>query len=321
MKITIGKDAEGTRLSDYLTGRMKLSHKAISRLKRLENGMVLGGRRVTVRAILHEGDILSLALEDEKSSEGILPVCLPLDILFEDRWLIAVNKPPDMPTHPSHGHFDDTLANALAYYFSEKGQPFVFRAINRLDRDTSGVVLVAKDGQTAAKLARQMESGGIRKQYLALLCGILEPPCGRIENYIRRVADSIITREVTEQPLPDASPAITEYRRLAVGPGSTLVAACPMTGRTHQLRVHFSHLGHPIIGDSLYGSPDAFIGRQVLHARSLTFSHPYSGEKMQIVAPLPSDFTEVCQAYGIKIPETAGIPTDIPTDEAERNDF
>ncbi|MGM9681486.1 MAG: RluA family pseudouridine synthase [Eubacteriales bacterium] len=310
MEITIGKDAEGITLSDYLTGRMRLSHKAISRLKRLENGMVLDGRRVTVRAILHEGGILSLALEDEKSSDGILPVCLPLDILFEDRWLIAVNKPPDMPTHPSHGHFDDTLANALAYYFSEKGQPFVFRAINRLDRDTSGVVLIAKDGQTAAKLAGQMESGGIRKQYLALLCGILEPPCGRIENYIRRVADSIITREVTEQPLPDASAAITEYRRLAVGPSNTLVAACPMTGRTHQLRVHFSHLGHPIVGDSLYGKPDKNMDRQALHAHTLTFTHPFTGEKMRLAAPLPSDLTDVCQAYGIKIPDTAAFPTD-----------
>ncbi|MGM9636867.1 MAG: RluA family pseudouridine synthase [Eubacteriales bacterium] len=310
METTIGRDADGISLSDYLKNRLGLSHKAISRLKRLENGMVLDGSRVTVRAVLHEGDRLSLALEDEKSSDGILPVCLPLDILFEDRWLIAVNKPPNMPTHPSHGHFDDTLANALAYYFSQQGQNFVFRAINRLDRDTSGVVLVAKDGQTAAKLAGQMESGGIRKRYLALLCGILEPPCGRIENYIRRVAESIITREVTEAPLPDASPAITEYRRLAESSDHTLVSACPMTGRTHQLRVHFSHLGHPIVGDSLYGSPDAFIGRQALHAHTLTFIHPVSGENMRLVAPLPPDFTEVCQAYGIKIPETADLPTD-----------
>lgn len=317
MEITIGRDAEGIVLSDYLKGRMKLSHKAISRLKRLENGMVLCGSRVTVRAILHEGDRLSLALEDEKSSDGILPVCLPLDILFEDRWLIAVNKPPKMPTHPSHGHFDDTLANSLAYYFSQKGQNFVFRAINRLDRDTSGVVLIAKDGQTAAKLAGQMESGGIRKRYLALICGILEPPCGRIENYIRRVADSIITREATEVPLPDASRAITVYQRLATGMNHTLVSACPITGRTHQLRVHFSHLGHPIVGDTLYGKPDDFMGRQALHAHTLTFTHPVTGEKMRLVAPPPSDFVTICTQYGINNPEHS-LST---TDEAERNDF
>ncbi len=295
MDFRIDSTHDGRSLSDYLRLHLELSHKSISRLKRLDNGMVLNGVRVTVRAILREGDLLSLALEDQESAENILPVPLPLDILYEDAHLIALNKPPFMPTHPSHGHSDDTLANGLAFYFRQKGEPFVFRTLNRLDRDTSGVVLVSKDKQTAGLLSAQMASGGIRKHYLALLCGIIEPPSGRIDAYIRRVSDSIITRETVAEPLPGAKAAITEYVLLACSDQYSLVSAAPLTGRTHQLRVHFASVGHPILGDSLYGSADPAIPRQALHAASLTLTHPYTGEEMVIKAPLPSDILSVCE--------------------------
>lgn len=302
MEYRIDSTHDGRSLSDYLRFHLRLSHKGISRLKRLENGMVLNGVRVTVRAILHTGDLLSLALEDQESAENVLPIELPLDILYEDAHLIALNKPPFMPTHPSHKHFDDTLANGLAHYFRQKGESFVFRTLNRLDRDTSGVVLVSKDKQTAGLLSAQMAAGGIQKRYLALLCGVIEPPSGRIDAYIRRVADSIITRETVDGPLPGAKPAITEYTRLACCEKYSLVSASPLTGRTHQLRVHFASLGHPILGDSLYGSADPAIPRQALHAASLKLTHPYSGETVVIEAPLPPDIQSICEENRLCLP-------------------
>lgn len=279
-------------VSDFLKG-VGYSHKAISRLKRLEDGILLNGTRVTVRALLHQGDTLSLAVEDriEEENPYLEPVDLPLSVIFEDEGLLAVNKPPFMPTHPSIGHTGDTLANAAAFYLRRQDRPFIFRAINRLDRDTSGVVLLAKDKFTAAKLAGAMEAGKIRKTYLALLCGELTEEEGEIDAFIRRKEASIITREAIPSgtdPMPEgAQPALTRYRVLERFSGYTFVRAFPQTGRTHQLRVHFAHIGHPIVGDTLYGTGDARIDRQALHAETLTI--PYGEEEMTITAPLPND--------------------------------
>lgn len=292
MIITISEIWNEKTVSDFLKG-VGYSHKAISRLKRLEDGIVLNGTRVTVRAILHTGDSLSLGVEDriEEENPYLEPVDLPLSVIFEDEGLLAVNKPPFMPTHPSMGHTGDTLANAAAFYLRREDRPFIFRAINRLDRDTSGVVLLAKDKFTAAKLAGAMEAGKIRKTYLALLCGELTEEEGEIDAFIRRKEASIITREAIPSetdPMPEgAQPALTRYRVLERFPGYTLVRAFPQTGRTHQLRVHFAHIGHPIVGDTLYGTGDAPIDRQALHAETLTI--PYGEGEMTITAPLPQD--------------------------------
>ena len=279
-------------VSDFLKG-VGYSHKAISRLKRLEDGILLNGTRVTVRAILHTGDHLSLAVEDRAEEENpyLEPVDLPLSVIYEDEGLLAVNKPPFMPTHPSMGHTGDTLANAAAFSLRREDRPFIFRAINRLDRDTSGVVLLAKDKFTAAKLAGAMGEGKIRKTYLAILCGEVSQDSGEIDAGIRRKEASIITREaipVTTDPMPEgAQPAMTRFEVLARLKGYTLVRAYPQTGRTHQLRVHFAHIGHPIVGDTLYGTEDARINRQALHAETLTF--PHAGGEMTLTAPLPDD--------------------------------
>lgn len=294
MTVTITKLWNEKTVSDFLKG-VGYSHKAISRLKRLEDGIVLNGVRVTVRAILHTGDTLSLAVEDrtEEQNPYLEPVELPLSILWEDECILAVNKPPFMPTHPSMGHTGDTLANAVAFYLYREDRPFVFRAINRLDRDTSGVVLLCKDRYTAASLADAMGKGKIRKTYLALLCGELTADRGEINAAIRRKEASIITREaipVTEgEPLPEgAQPARTRYEVVKRYGDYTLVRAFPETGRTHQLRVHFAYIGHPIAGDTLYGSAHPTLARQALHAETLTFPHP-DGSVRTISAPLPDD--------------------------------
>lgn len=294
MTVTISDYWNEKTVSDFFA-EVGYSHKAVSRLKRLENGILLNGKRVTVRAILHIGDQLSLAVEDQPEEQNpyLEPIDLPLSILYEDDCILAVNKPPFMPTHPSMGHTGDTLANAVAFYLQRADRPFVFRAINRLDRDTSGVVLLSKDKFTAARLAGAMEAGKIRKTYLALLCGTLAEESGAINAAIRRKERSIITREALPtlegEPLPEgAAPALTRYEVLARYTDYTLVRAHPLTGRTHQLRVHFASIGHPIAGDTLYGSAHPTLPRQALHAETLTFPHPFEGERV-ITAPLPDD--------------------------------
>ena len=294
MTVTVSHHWNQKTVSDFLK-EVGYSHKAISRLKRLEDGILLNGSRVTVRAILHTGDTLSLAVEDraEEQNPYLEPVDLPLEVLYEDEGVLVANKPPFMPTHPSMGHTEDTLANAVAFYLAKDGAPFVFRAINRLDRDTSGTVLLCKDRYTAAALSGAMSHGEIRKTYLALLCGSLSEDRGEIRACIRRKEASIITREAMDyaegQPIPEgAHPALTRYEVVERYDGFTLVRAFPETGRTHQLRVHFAHIGHPIVGDTLYGSAHPTLPRQALHAESLTFPHS-DGSLQTVVAPLPAD--------------------------------
>ena len=258
-------------------------------LKYTNEGITVNGNHCTVRYVLKEGDVLRIMTEDRESSAVIAPVDLPLEILYEDDCLVVPSKGANMPTHPSCDHYTDTVANALAYRYACQGIPFVFRPINRLDRNTSGLLLIARNKHTAAILTRELQSGGIQKKYLAVLDGEMEVRKGIIDACLHRTEQSIIVREVCPPDAPDADHAVTEYRVLCVGDGHTLVLASPITGRTHQLRVHFSYLGHPITGDDLYGTPSHLIDRHALHAISLTFTHPTKGCRMHLSAPLAED--------------------------------
>ncbi len=296
MKFSIGKELGGMNIREFLTAHLELSRRAVSSLKNNERGIVLNGNRVTVRALLSEGDLLELALDendgnDENERDGIAPVNIPIDVLYEDEAFTVVNKPAGMPTILSHGHYDDTLANALAYRYRDKD--FVMRAVNRLDRDTSGICLVANSRRSAHILGEQMKSRRIEKKYLALLDGTLENDFTEkaIKSMIRRKEGSTMLREVTDAP--DALYAETSYRLFASGQMYSAVIAQPKTGRTHQLRVHFSHIGHPIVGDTMYGSTNEKISRQALHAFELAFVHPYTKEKMTFHAPVPQDIMNV----------------------------
>ena len=290
MFTVISSEYDGMLLREYLRSVLRLSRAELTELKKRDDGIMLNGTRVTVRAILKEGDDLSLSRGDLMSSEGVIPIELPLDILYEDGDVIALNKPPFMPTHPSHDHQSDTLANALAFYFKRKGIPFVFRAVNRLDRDTSGVVLVAKNKSAAFVLAKQIAEFKIIKKYVAIVDG---ENCvsGEIEGNIRRVEDGKMKRGV----YPDGQYALTEYEVLGVKNGLSTLLVTPKTGRTHQIRVHLSHIGHPILGDTLYGDDDGspLICRQALHAYSLTFTLPSSNKTITVTAPLPTDMAAI----------------------------
>ena len=296
MQLTISEEQNGMLLRDFLKKYCKLSHRMIKRLKYSEGGITVNGEQVTVRRILHKGDILTLAAEDAEATEKIRPVPLPLDILYEDEELVVPSKPANMPTHPSHDHYDDTVANALCYRYEQMGIPFCFRPINRLDRDTSGLLLIARGQIAADRLNRAMREGHIRKTYLAILEGTPEPARGEIETHLCRTAQSIIVRRVCA-PEEGGDYALTRYRTLAAAGGYSLVEASPITGRTHQLRVHFAHIGHPIVGDSMYGHPHPDMPRQALHAHTLIFPHPTDGREMHAESPLPEDMSAFLRKY------------------------
>ena len=296
MRFTITGEEDGRLLRSVIASRLHPSTKLLRSLKFRPDGILVNGEQATVRRILHEGDEVTLALEDTESAPGILPVDLPLEILYEDASLVVPSKPADMPTHPSHDHHDDTVANALAFRYRREGVPFVFRPINRLDRNTSGLLLVARDRLSAGRLSEAMKNGEIRKTYLAVLDGVLDEERGVVDKPLHRTRESIILREVCSPDAPDADPSRTEYRVLARAQAHTLVEARPITGRTHQLRVHFASIGHPITGDDLYGAPSPYIQRHALHARELTFPHPEKRTLLTVSAPPAEDFVALLTA-------------------------
>ena len=299
MIFKIEETHDNTTVKSFLESYLKLSHKDISRLKNADRGIILNGERVTVRKTLNAGDILEIDDKDPAPSENIEENDIPIDILYEDESITVVNKPPFMPTHPSHGHTNDTLANALAFRY--KGENFVFRPINRLDRDTSGLVLIARDKHSSYRLAKSMEKHEIKKTYIALLDGVITPSEGEIDLFIRRKEASIIVREATPNPIEGSQSALTEYKTIRSNNGYSLVEAVPKTGRTHQLRVHFAASGYPIVGDTLYGKADKDIDRQALHANHMEFVHPRTNRLMTFTADYPEDFKNLLIAKGFKV--------------------
>ncbi len=299
MKFSVGDDGHGMLLRSYLK-RLKISTKQTAHLKELDNGITVNGVRVTVRYQLKAGDVIGLAIEDDESGESATPVELPLEVLYEDDDLVVCNKPPFMPTHPSHGHHDDTLANALAFYYQKQGRPFVFRPVNRLDRNTSGIVMVAKNARAASMMHTEMLGRRMEKQYIAIVEGELSG-AGVVDRCLHRTAQSIIVRETCEPDAEGAQAALTEYESLFCGNGLSLVALSPKTGRTHQLRVHMESLGHPILGDGLYGRDSDEIGRQALHACRLSFNRPSDGARVTVRAPMPNDMTDVLHRSNCQI--------------------
>ena len=302
MEIVIDKKCHGKLLRDFLRYDVGLSRALLTKLKKDEFGILLNGEHVTVRAVLFEGDVLTLALEDNEEDENpyLEAVEMPLDIIYENDEIVVVNKPFGMVTHTTHGHYGDSLANALYARYKGQGRAFVFRAINRLDRDTSGAVLVSKDRLSAFKLSRALQNGEIDKKYIAILRGRLDGE-GEIKGYICRCGDSIITRRVCSEGDEGADYAHTKYRSLFASDDYSVVLATPVTGRTHQLRVHFSSIGHPIVGDTMYGGEGSELDRQALHAVSLRFPLPSSAERCEIYAPLYGDMLRLCEIIGFDI--------------------
>ena len=265
-------DAE-MRMSEYLKRELGLSHSLIVKVK--YGNVYLNGTAVTMRATVRDGDRVEVKFPTE-SSEGIEPIDIPLRVLYEDEYFIAVSKPTNMPTHPSKGNSLPTLANAVMNYF---GRDFVFRSITRLDRDTSGIVLIAKTQYAASRLSADMKAGKFRKIYTAIASGVPSEPQGRIDAPIRRLSEGDMRRVVA----PDGKEAITEYRVIKeLENGDSLLEVELFTGRTHQIRVHLAYIGHPLRGDFLYGERDD--DGYKLHCSKMVIPHPKTGEMTTIIS-------------------------------------
>lgn len=271
-------------ISDFLKKEGYSSH-VIVHLKKTPESIQKNGVWSYVRESLDPGDHLSIHLEETKSSAQIVPTKMDLNILYEDEDILVLNKPANLPIHPSVNHYEYTLANGVAWYFSSQKIPYTFRCITRLDRDTTGVTLLAKHMLSAAILSRDMQAKQIQKEYLALCSGVV-PKEGMIDAPISRAPGSVIERCVD---FKNGETARTFYTREQTDGHLSLVRLRPETGRTHQIRVHMKYIGHPLLGDFLYHQEDHSMNRQALHCAALTFLHPITKEAMTFRADLPDD--------------------------------
>ncbi len=266
---------EGAQVKTVLRNR-GLSTGLIRRLKQT-GGIFLENRSVTVAQPVRAGQRLSLVLPGTPS-EYVKPVPMSLSVVYEDDWLLIVDKPSGIPVHPSAGHHDDSLAGGVAYYMKDKD--FVFRPITRLDRYTAGLVLIAKNSIAAADLCGQIQKGTIEKTYYAVTAGIPHPMKGEINQPIAREENSVIKRKVCET----GKPALTKYQVEQTKGNLALVRVVPVTGRTHQIRVHLAYLGCPLLYDFLYGEEQEN-QMFLLQCTGLSFVHPHTGEKIVLEIP------------------------------------
>lgn len=301
MDILIENNYEGMLVREVLKNELGYSANMMKKLKFSPDGIKVNGQWVTVRYVLKRGDVLSLHTEDrpEDVSPYIIPVDLPLEVVYEDEYVTVVNKPYNMPSHPSLGHKLDTVANALAYRYRDI--TYVFRPTNRLDRDTSGCMLTSNTRDASYKMMRAMMEGKIRKTYIAVTDGVPTEREGVLRSFMHRKDDSIIEREECEPDAPGAKPAVTEYRVLCDNGRQAVILASPLTGRTHQLRIHFAGIGCPMVGDTMYGTASEYIDRHALHSWRTVFPHPRDGELITVTAPIPEDIAALIEKLGLNI--------------------
>lgn len=239
-----------------------------------------------------QDEILKVVIKEEETDKTFNEANIPLDIIYEDEDIVVINKPYGMPVHPSINHYDNTLANALSFYFKEKNEPFVFRCVNRLDRDTSGITIIAKHYLASGLLSEQMRNRQIKREYTAIVEGLILEDRGTIDLPIAREDESVITRVVDFEK---GEKAVTHFRVIKRDEDQnlTLVKLVLETGRTHQIRVHMKAIGHPLIGDFLYNPDNKMINRQALHAGCIDFIHPLTGLPMHFEVDLPEDMKEI----------------------------
>ena len=283
LDFVVDKEFEKMTVGRYLRTYCSVSARTLAKLKRVEGAILLNGKSARAIDTVKYDDIISIDIPTSVS-KGIAPIDIPLDIIYEDKYLIVLNKPPFMPVHPTKIHQEDTLANALCFYSEKRGEQYTFHAINRLDRNTSGLVIVAKDRHTTSVMSKL----NITKHYTAFVMGkfrdkgCVNAPIGLSEN-------SKIVRAVTS----DGKSAITHYEPIDFKDNFTVLKLILETGRTHQIRCHMSYIGHPLLGDDLYGGTMEYINRHALHCGYIHFIHPITGDAIELTADLPDDMKNV----------------------------
>lgn len=278
------------KLLRVLKQDLRLSTRLINQLKE-QKGILVNGSPCRTIDPVGPGDRISLTWS-EPAGDRLVPEARDLDILYEDDWFLAVNKPAGTAIHPTFNHPAGTLANAVQFYFLKNGLDIKVRPVNRLDRETSGVALFAKHSHAQDRIIGLMKQNQVYKEYWGVVEGHFIPESGTIDLPIQRKPGSIMERWV--HPLGEKS--VTHYKTLRILKDSSLVQFVLETGRTHQIRVHCKACGHPILGDGLYSDKStARIGRQALHSRVLRFVHPVSGNTIEITAPVPDDFNTLLE--------------------------
>lgn len=285
----IDSHSEGLRVEQFLR-RKGYSAQNLSTIKRMPESILVNGVHYYMKQTLKARDRLLVRIQETESSRNIPPVCAPLSIVYEDEDLIVINKPAGMPIHPSLNNYTNSLANALAWYYQQQGKPFIFRCCNRLDRDTSGLTVVAKHLVSGNILSTMTKKKEVRREYLAVVRGHIVPESGTISAPLARKGGTIIERVVD---FDRGEPAVTHYHLVREANGHSLVSLQLETGRTHQIRIHLKHLGFPLVGDYLYNPDMEYISRQALHSFRLSFPHPITGEVMDFTAPLPEDMRNI----------------------------
>lgn len=288
LKYKIEPEFAGYTIEKYLKQK-KYSHGCLVFLKKTEEGIKRNGAWAYTRDKLDAGDVLEILFAEEDSSENIVPVEMKLDIVYEDEDILVINKSADTPIHPSQGNYDNSLANGVKHYYESQGESFVFRCINRLDRDTTGLVVIAKNMLSSAALNAAMVNREIHRTYLAVVKGEL-PEKGTIDFPIARKDGSTVERCVD---MSGGEYAVTHFECVEKNEKYSLAKIWLETGRTHQIRVHMNAIGHPLPGDFLYHNDRSEIGRQALHSWRLEFRHPVTGETMRFEQPLPEDMRKL----------------------------
>ena len=284
LRYTVPPENDGCKLGLFL--RMQgVTAGLIKSVKYDGSGFFADGRSLHTNQPVHTGQCIHFALPPEQETR-VKPQPVPFSVAYEDEFAAVLDKPAGIAVHPTLNYPDGTLANGWLYYLQQQGKTGVFRPVNRIDKNTSGLVLCAQNAFSAPLLA-----GTAHKCYLAIVQGTLSLGSGRVEAPIARRGDSIIGRCVRA----DGKYSLTEYEVLAAGRGHSLLACWPRTGRTHQIRVHMSYIGHPLAGDTLYGGSDAILRRHALHCGIICFVHPLTGENIRVESPLPADMAELAR--------------------------
>ncbi len=291
----VSAELDGVNVLTVLKKELGMSTSLIKELKKSVDGLLLNGVRTRTVDAVKEGDVVSVTLRDEKGA-AIPPADIRFGVAYEDEDIMVVVKPAGIPTHPVPGNYENTLANGVIRYYLNKGEERVFRAVNRLDKDTSGLMVTTKNAYAQARLCAMLHTNDFVRKYRCIVCGDVERG-GTVDAPIA-VRDGALKRVISEE----GKRAVTHYKTLERLNGYTLLEVALETGRTHQIRAHMAHIGHPIAGDWLYGTEDKEnIPRQMLHSSYLSFVHPVSGEKLVIESDIPQDMQDFIEKTFLKL--------------------
>lgn len=280
-------DIKDTKIRDYLKYEKNLSSRFIKQAS-IERRVFVNDSSVKLNYYLKKGDKINIKINRDEEHQNIDPIFMELDIIYEDEFILVVNKPPFLVVHPSKSH-DISLANGIMYYFKNNNIDSIVRLVNRLDMNTSGLLVIAKNQYSHMFLSKLMQDNIFKKEYLALVYGNLEDREGIIEKNIFRPSDDSIRRVVHDEY---GQYAKTIYKVIDRYENCDLIEVLIETGRTHQIRVHMNYLGHPVIGDDLYGTKDLNADRQLLHAHKIKIYHPYTKQLLTFECPMPNDMMD-----------------------------